>query len=1193
VTCLSCGAENPEGAGFCATCGVRIRAGGCAACGAELVPGGRFCPSCGTSIADAGTAPSTGGRAAPTDSIRTWLAERRRVSVLFADLVDFTALAESMDPEEVRAVQARYFEVARSVVTTYGGTVEKFIGDAVMAVWGAPTAHEDDAVRAVRAALALVYAVERIGGAASGETLQARAAVTTGQAAVTIGAVDQGLVAGDLVNVAARLQGRAPAGGVVVDRPTSEAASPTIAFVRIGSLALKGRRGRLEAFRATSMRDEATVRSTSHSGRLVGRDREMREISELLGSVISEGRGRLVSLTGIAGIGKSRLVWELDRLVDAHPMGIAWHDGRTLAYGEGIAFAPVSQMVRRRAHIDDSAPPELARRQLGSALQELVRDETERQWIEPRLSVLLSQDAADAFDRDELFAAWRRFFERVSELSPVVMVFDDLQWADPSLLDFIEHLATWSRRNPIFVLAVARPDLLDQRPTWGAAVGSFTAMTLDRLPDPAMRELLAERASGLPPPLVEPILRSAGGVPLYAVEVARMLIDRRRQSRAGPPTTKPRAKGDVPDSLQGVISARLDALPPAERRLLLAAAVLGNRFRPEALHAVVGGDPTEVREGLGDLVRREMLTVDEELASPGRGQLIFVQELVREVAYETVARSERRSLHLSAARYLESLEDDAPEQLAAHLVEAHRLTSESREAERVAHRAVGALRRAARGASALHVPARALGLLETALALADVRMRQGLLAEAADAARAAGRLDVAETHLRELIGLQREAGDRSAAARTRAQLASVMLTAQANEPALLELEGAMRDVRRWQSDPSGVELAAQLARARSVLGDDREGLRWAERALAAAERLNIPAVVTDVRITRGTARIALGEHEAGLADLRDAIARAQEGGMLRTELRARNNLAWGLLADDPIAAFETARHGLGLATEVGLGDFAAPLADLACAAAIEAGSWDWALETIADLEERGIAEPYLMLLSASGATIRALRGDPGALTAIDRFEPLPAETDGQVVAELTLSRAWSAFVSGDLREARDLAANAIAGVIGMIHPHERAILTRVALWMGDREEAAASLAELIDPVPWGRATHAAILTMEAGLAAINGDPAARRRYRSAREAWEELGLPLQLALCLLDEQRLTSDPGDAGDLLGVLDRLDAGGLRSLLRPGARSDPRRGDGASTARSRPPSAGTARPTGAGHRSRPARGRRPPGG
>ena len=1185
ATCPSCAAEVPRGARFCPACGVRLEPmGSCPACGTPVAPGSRFCSQCGTATSSPGETPVAGGTdgaTQPAASGRIGVAERRRVSILFVDLVDFTALAEHMDPEEVRAVQARYFEVARSIVASHGGTIEKFIGDAVMAVWGAPSAHEDDAERAVRAALAIVYAVERMGGAASGRVLQARAAVTTGEAAVSVGMVDQAIVAGDLVNVAARLQGRAPAGGVVVDRATRDAASKVVAFARVGSLSLKGRKGRLETFRVTSRRDDATVRSASHAGRLIGRDRELREITELLESVIAEGRGRLVSVTGIAGIGKSRLAWELEGWVDAHPRVIAWHAGRALAYGEGVAFSAVARMVRRRAGIADDAGPQLALRQLGAALDGLVRDDGERRWMSPRLAALLSGETAGDFDRDELFAAWRRFFERVSELSPVVMVFEDLHWADPSLLDFIEHLATWSRTRPIFILTLARPELLDARPTWGSAVGSFTAMTLDRLDDAAMRELLADRAPDLPPTLVEPLLRDAGGVPLYAVEVARMLVDRR-----GAGGQAQEAGGPVPDSLHGIIAARLDALPLAERRLLMAAAVLGNRFRSEAVHAVVDADAADLRDLLDGLVRREMLTLDEELGSPGRGQLTFVQDLVREVAYQTLSRLERRTLHLAAARYLDRLDDEPPEQLAAHLVAAHQLTTDPREAERIAHRAVSALRRASRAASALHVPARSLDLIDTALGLATAVERPALLAEAADAARAAGRIEVAEARLRELIELRRRAGDRSSAARARAQLASVMLTGQANEPALLELEAAMRDMRRWRSDPSGVELAAQLARARSLLGDDREALRWSGIALEAAERLGLPAVVTDLLITRGTARIGLGEHEAGFADLRDAIGRAEQAGMVRTELRARNNLAWGMLADDPRAALEIAQAGLALATEMGVGDVAVPLADLACAAAIETGAWDWALETIAALEERGVPEAYRIVLSATAATIHALEGSEAPLAALDRFDPLPSTTDPQVVGSVRVAQSWCAFLDGRLDEARDLAREGLAAVAGAIHPHERAIATRIALWMGDAATAATDIDRLREEIRWGRAAQATVVTLEAGLAALTRSGDAVRMYARARELWDGLELPLPGALCLLDQAHLALGDEPPDRLSELLGSLGAVGLRRLL-PGAWPVSRPADGQRPARSRRPTAGTAHRSGAARPRRPATG------
>jgi len=1151
VRCAACESENPPAARFCAACGARLAVTTCPSCQADVAPGSRFCTACGEPLTPRDpTAP------APPEAPGTEpgaLAERRHVSVLFVDLVDFTSLAESMDPEEVRAIQARYFDVARSIVATYGGTIEKFIGDAVMAVWGAPVAHEDDPARAVRAALTIVYAVRRMGGPATFRDLDCRAAVTTGEAAVTVGASGHGMVAGDLVNVAARLQGRAPAGAVLVDRATRDAAPGAATFSRVGSLALRGRTRRMEAYRAEDAGgDEAVRRTGAHGGDLVGRGRELAELTGLVTSVLRDGHARLVSVTGIAGIGKSRLVWELDRWVDDHPESMAWHVGRVPAYGEGIAFAALAEMVRRRARIPDDAAPELARRQLASTIRELARDEDERRWIEPRVASLLARGESGGHDRDELFAAWRRFFERVAERIPVILVFEDLHWADPSLLDFIEYVATWSRERPIFILTLSRPELLDRRPSWGAGVGSFTSIRLERLSTLEMRELLAQRAPQLPRDLVPPILERAGGVPLYAVEVARMLGDL-RQSRRGSrrrseaPPTDP-ASMRVPESLHGLIAARIDALPAGERRLLLAAAVLGHEFRPEALVTVAGGDPAVARERIDGLVRREILIANEEIGSPGRGELGFVQDLVREVAYGTLARTERRTLHLAAAHYLESLDDGVAEQLASHLLEAHRLTSDGRDAERLARRAVAALRRAAAGAIALHVPDRAVGLLESALAVGSADQRPVLLAESADAARAAGRLDVAESQLRELIALQVAAGATADEARSRARLASVMLSAQRNEPALVELETAMRAIRRWGADPSGVELAAQLARARSLMGDDDQAIEWADRALKAATRLGLEGIATDLLITRGTSRVALGDAD-GLTDLRRAIALAQEAGSLNTELRARNNEAWALLGDDPRAALDTARHGMELATSMGLGEIAINLADIACTASVETGDWSWAIDTIGALGRRGMPETFAIVLAATASIIGGLWGTPDAFAPLDALEPLPPDTDRQVLAAVSHARAWQALLGGNLESARALASEATDGFLGNDPAYQRALACRAALWAGDRDGAQAFVDSMRAMGGLGRASEATVLTLRAGLAAVDGRPDGRARYREARSAWEQLGLPLQLALCMIDEARLREADADRSELDALLYRLEAEGLRGTLTPG--------------------------------------------
>ena len=1146
MRCAACGTEHSDSARFCGVCGAPVSSN-CPACDAPVSPDLRFCTSCGAALDGL-------DRSSPTEVLEP-AAERRRVSVLFVDLEDFTALAEALDPEEVRAVQSRYFETARSVIARFEGTVEKFIGDAVVAIWGAPVAHEDDADRAVRAALAMIHAIGRLGGAAARHRLSGRAGVTTGEAAVSIGSVGQGLVAGDLVNVASRLQGRASSGGVLVDEATRLLAPDAATYEAVGDLELKGRSSPVTAHlaRAREGKPAAPSRGT-HGGPFVGRDRELQELLELQEGVARDRRGRLVSVTGIAGIGKSRLAFELYRALDARTDPVAWHSGRAPAYGEGITFAAVAEMVRHRIRAPVSAAPELTRRQLSISLTELVRDDAERRWLEPRLAALLGDERLDAFERDDLFAAWRRYFERVSEASPAVFVFEDLQWADPALVDFIEHLATWARQHPILVVALARPELIDRRPTWGAGVGRFTAMHLEPLPDEAMRTLLELRAPELDAALVERILVRAGGVPLYAVEFARSLADdgadrlgvpgaeqpeRRVAERDGAPAA---ARMAVPDSLHGLIAARIDALPAAERRLLLAAAVLGRRFRFDALLAI-GAEPASVRQRVSALVRRELLIVDEPASDPSGTELAFLQDVVRDVAYRTLSRQGRRALHLAAARWLETLTDvDVAASLAGHLAAAHELAPDHPDATRIARRAVSALRRAAAAAIGRHVPQGALGHLEQALRLTDGPEQRAVVLD--EAASAAGRLELAEQHLRELAALQLDAGRRRAAARTRARLASVLLTEQRNEPAIRELESALRAIRHVDRDAAGVELAAQLARARLLIGDDTGGLSWAERGLEAAHRLHLDAVAADLLVTRGTARVRLGD-DAGLDDLQRAVEDAERCGSIGTELRAMNNLAWLTVADDPRTTSETARRAVELASTMGAGDLAAQLAEVAGAAALHTGEWQWALDAAEELFHPGTPLANRLNLAGMVGVVRALRGDPDPLAAVDAHEPLPADLDEQVSAGIRLARAWVAFTSGDLAGAARQADAAADGLLGIEQLDALAVAARSRLWAGDREAARQLLDRMEALGIRGRAADAQLATIRAGLVAIGEGGEGSRAYRVAAGAWRELALDGDLAMCLVDEVRVLGRAPDS-ETLALLDRLGANGLRRLI-----------------------------------------------
>ncbi|HEY7942837.1 MAG TPA: adenylate/guanylate cyclase domain-containing protein, partial [Candidatus Limnocylindrales bacterium] len=490
MICSNCATENKPGRRFCVECGASL-ATGCPSCGTAFEPGEKFCGTCGTALT-----PESGEVGAPMSApaaTAPGATERRLVSVLFADLVGFTPFAEERDAEDVRATLDRYFAMATEVIGRYGGTVEKFIGDAVMAVWGTPTAHEDDAERSVRAALDLVDAVRGLG-----DGIQARAGILTGEAAVTVGATNRGLVAGDLVNTASRLQSVAAPGTVLVGEATQRAAAKAIAFEAVGDQALKGKASPVPAWRA--LRVVAQVGGRNRADALeapfVGRDDELRLLKDLFHATTREGRARLVSVIGPAGIGKTRLAWEFLKYIDGLVETVWWHEGRSPAYGEGVTFWALGEMVRRRAGLLETDDEATTRAKIAAAVAEHVPDPDERRWIESALLTLLGVEAGGS--SDQLFGAWRTFFERLAATAPVVLVFEDYHYADPGLLDFVDHLLEWSRTVPIYVLTLARPELLDKRPAWGAGKRNFVNVSLEPLPEPAMRELLAGLVPGLP-----------------------------------------------------------------------------------------------------------------------------------------------------------------------------------------------------------------------------------------------------------------------------------------------------------------------------------------------------------------------------------------------------------------------------------------------------------------------------------------------------------------------------------------------------------------------------------------------------------------------------------------------------------------------------------------------------------------------
>ncbi len=849
TVCAHCAAENPLGQKFCGECGSPLGAG-CPSCGAENPPGQKFCGECGAAL-DTESAPAT-----PED-FRTPpaapAAERRLVSVLFADLVGFTTLSESRDAEEVREILSRYFENCRRLISLYGGTVEKFIGDAVMAVWGTPTATEDDAERAVRAALDLVAAVSALGDELGAPELRARAGVLTGEAAVTIGAEGEGMVAGDMVNTASRIQALAPPGWVYVGDSTRRATEQTIAYEDAGSHELEGKSGLFPLWRALRVVSGArgSLKSRGLEAPFVGRDRELRLIKDIFHGCADEGKAHLVSVTGIAGIGKSRLAWEFYKYFDGLPQITYWHRGRCLSYGEGVTYWALADMVRMRCRIAEDEQSGLALEKLQEVVAEHVADEEERRFVEPRVGHLLGLEEGPRYERNDLFSAWRVFFERLAEVNPVVMVFEDMQWADDSLLDFIDYLLEWSRSFPVFVCTLARPELHERRPTWGAGRRNFTSLYLEPLSADAMEDLLSGLVPGLPDELRGQILDRAEGVPLYAVETVRMLLDRGALVQDGPiyRPAGPIAALDVPETLHALIAARLDGLAHEERRLLQDAAVLGKTFTRRGLAALSGLAEPELEPTLESLARKEVLGVQADPRSPEHGQYSFLQDLVRHVAYETLSKQERRARHLAAATHLQSAfpdEDEVVEVVASHYLDAYRAAPEAEDAQEIRVEAREMLTRAGERAASLAAAREAQRYFEQAAELADDALTSADLQERAGRmAWRRGRGEEARGLFEQALSIFENAGSTHPAARVSARLAEIDLREGHPPAAVARLESVLEALSADEPDEDVAAAAGQLGRFLALNAQYEEAAPHLEHALALAEALDLPEVFVE------------------------------------------------------------------------------------------------------------------------------------------------------------------------------------------------------------------------------------------------------------------------------------------------------------------------------------------------------------
>src|SRR3954452_18607889 len=833
----------------------------CPACGHENPDSSRFCGMCGASLVPAAARPRE---------------ERKVVTILFTDLVGSTARAEGLDPEDVRATLSAYYAQLRAELERHGGTVEKFIGDAVMAVFGAPVSHEDDAERAVRAALAIRDSI--------GDELQIRTAVNTGEALVALGAKPgegDAMVAGDVVNTAARLQSSAPVNGILVGEGTYRATRQAIDYRDAPPVEAKGKAEPVKVWEAVAARSrfgsdvEEKLRTP-----LVGRERERDLLADSLDRARSEQSAQLVTLVGVPGIGKSRLVAELFQITDADEEIISWRQGRSLPYGERVSFWALGEIVKAHAGILESDDAATAEEKLDAMVGTLAEDEGERDGLPRHTRPLVGLEGAERAEREEAFAAWRRLIEAAAEERPLVLVFEDLHWADEGLLDFVDHLADWATTVPLLIVGTARPELLDRRPGWGGgkrnaltlSIGALndeeTAVLLQRLLDRAVLDADAQQA----------VLRRAEGNPLYAEEYARMLAEHEG--------------GDLtlPETVQGLIAARIDGLAPEEKTLLQDASVIGKVFWPGALSGAE--DLT-----LHALERKEFIRRDRRSSIAGETQYAFLHALVRDVAYGQIPRSERAEKHRHAAEWLASLAgdraEDHAEMLAHHYHEALSL-SEAAGLDTTALRepARRAFAEGAQRAFSLGAGESAHGLALDALALtpADDPQRPHLQLVAGYAGRLASTDDAAEL-LEPAIEAFIAQGDPGHAAE-----ASVLLGSDCFSRADIEGVRAARgrglELAR-QAPPSASTAHALASVSRSYALIDRnleEGLALAREALALAEEVGADDAAAICLNTIGLVRIDNGDG-AAIADVEQSVERAAKAGSLFQLHSSLNNLA--------------------------------------------------------------------------------------------------------------------------------------------------------------------------------------------------------------------------------------------------------------------------------------------------------------
>ena len=818
------------------------------------------------------------------------LEERRFVTVLFADLAGFTARAEALDPEDVRAFLVPYYGVITSEVTSHGGRVDRYLGDGVMAIFGAPVAHEDDAERAVRAALRIA---ERVG--ALELDLHVRLGINTGPVLFASAADgrDDG-VTGDAVNTAARLQAAAPLDGVVVGEATYQATVHALRYEALTPVQAKGKASPVPLWRALGPIAQTAGVLRVEATPFVGRDLELALLVALFERARNTPSLEVATIVGDAGLGKSRLVRELAGHVNALPGLVTWRVGRCLPYGDGMGLWALGEIVRAHAGIGDGDDQATLSAKLDAVLDE--PDPSLRTWTKSRLAPLVGLAVAAAPPRqEEAFAAWSRFLESIARRRPTVLVLEDLHWAGEAMMAFLEHLADHGAGLPLLIVATARPEIAERHPAWLARSRHGTVVSLAALTAPAMEALVHATLPRAKPDLVTAVLTRAEGSPLYAEQLAAIVRD-----RVTPLTGGHGDEAFVPPGLEGLLAARLDALPADARSAVLDAAVVGRTFWAGAVAALSGRSTDDLAPALAELVRREIVRPVVTSMMTGEAEYTFWHALLRDTAYLELTRRDRLARHRATAAWLldraGATLGDAAQIVVSHLDRALELAAALGRTADVAEMQaslVPALLAASDHAMRTQA-SRAPVLLGRALDLMapDDPARADVLARLGRAYTTAADFPSAVTAFDAAAEILDARGDDVAVAELAAPRAVALVNAGSSERAVDVLDEALAVLER---DPGPAYVRALAERAHSH-GTDRHPstLGEAERAIAVAAGVGLAAPHRALA-ARGMARWE-ADPSAARSDMIAAVAGAVRDGELRAAMVAQVNLA-GLVAD--------------------------------------------------------------------------------------------------------------------------------------------------------------------------------------------------------------------------------------------------------------------------------------------------------